>query len=151
MTPRPISSEAPAAVPAPAQLLRALQAVARHEAARASFHAAVLRQQALAERHRSVLAEHEELRRAREATRAATRQAWLEREADREDREALHREVTEFVRRLKAAGMPPQSVLVTVKSLVADVALAQDPPLYDSVPLTDEVVRWSLDAYYPAA
>ena len=54
------------------------------------------------------------------------------------------------MQRLKGEGLPPERVLVLVKALVTDVAKAAEPPLYEAGPLTEEVVRWSVDAYYSA-
>ena len=63
--------------------------------------------------------------------------------ARREAREA----VTEFAARLRADGEPPERVLVVIKAAVRDAT----PGVLDAMQLhalTDDVVRWSIEAYY---
>jgi hypothetical protein len=136
---------------APPTLLRALAGVARHEAAIRVFHTSVVHQLRLEERWSSTAAELHAQRVEREADRAEREADRVHREAARAHRAALREELTHFVRRLKVGGAPPERVLVVVKSLVAEAAKSAEPPLRDVGPLTDQVVQWSLDAYFTAA
>jgi len=65
-------------------------------------------------------------------------------------RAELRASVTAYVRHLRTDGVPPERMLVLVKSAVREVT----PPELDAVEareLMEDVVRWSVDAYYQAA
>jgi hypothetical protein len=65
-------------------------------------------------------------------------------------RELLHASVAAYARRLKAEGQPPERMLVLVKSAVREAV----PPELDAVEvreLVEDVVRWSVEAYFEAA
>ena len=117
--------------PVPAALSEALDRVARFEASAASHRA-------LATRHEPLSAESEA---AMAQSQAAQRNA-------RASRHGLRIACDAFVRQLKAAGVPPQHVLIAVKTIVRDAARRSETP-WDAHPLTREVVQWSIDAYYP--
>ena len=62
----------------------------------------------------------------------------------------LRASVTAYVRHLRDDGVPPQRMLVLVKAAVRESA----PPELDALEaraLLEDVVRWSVDAYYDAA
>ena len=60
----------------------------------------------------------------------------------------LEATVRAFTVRERAAGAPPEKVLVQLKSAVAERAGAL--PYGDRSELTDWVVHWAIDAYYRA-
>nr|ASV46937.1 hypothetical protein [uncultured bacterium] len=65
-------------------------------------------------------------------------------------RAQLRASVTAYVRHLRADGAPPERMLVLVKAAVSESA----PPELDPVEahaLMEDVVRWSVEAYYHAA
>lgn len=65
-------------------------------------------------------------------------------------RAQLRASVTAYVRHLKHDGLPPERMLVQVKSAVRDAT----PPELDhdaAKRLMEDVVRWSVEAYYHAA
>jgi hypothetical protein len=65
-------------------------------------------------------------------------------------RAQLRASVAAYARRLKAEGQPPERMLVLVKTAVRDAV----PPEFDAVEvreLLEDVVRWSVEAYYDAA
>ena len=111
----------------------------------------VVRQLGAEERWRAAAAAYQSGRAEWEADRAAREADRVHREAAGLHREALREAVTRYVLRLKWTGVPPERVLVLVKTLVADTARSADPPLHEAGALTHDVVRWSLDAYYAAA
>jgi hypothetical protein len=117
--------------PVPVALGEALDRVARFEASAASY--------------RSIAGRYEPLSAESEAAMAQSQSA--QRNA-RASRHALHVAFDAFVRQLKAAGAPPQHVLIAVKTIVRDAARRSDAP-WDAHPLTREIVQWSIDAYYP--
>jgi hypothetical protein len=65
-------------------------------------------------------------------------------------REQLRASVTAYVRHLKADGLPAERVLVFVKSAVREGAAPELDPA-EVRALMEDVVRWSVEAYYPAA
>jgi hypothetical protein len=117
--------------PVPASLDEALDRVARFEASAASYRT-------LAARHEALSAESE----------AAMAQSQAAQRSARAARQALRAACDAFVRQLKAAGTPPQHVLIAVKTIVRDAARRSD-AAWDAHPLTREIVQWSIDAYYP--
>ena len=145
----PVESVAP-----PPGLARALAGMARHEAAVRAYESAVLRLLCVEGRSRGAAASISGPREERKTDREA-REAWeadqVHHTAARLHRAALREELTHYVRSLKGGGTPPERVLVLVKALVSEAAKAAEPPLHDAGRLTDELVRWSLDAYYSAA
>jgi hypothetical protein len=64
-------------------------------------------------------------------------------------RAQLRASITAYVRRLHDDGVPPQRMLILVKDAIRE-AVPQELPLDDSRALIDEVVRWSIDAFYAA-
>ena len=65
-------------------------------------------------------------------------------------RAQLRASVTAYVRHLKDDGIPSERVVVLVKTAVRDAA----PPeldAWDARDLMEDVVRWSIEAYYHAA
>jgi hypothetical protein len=117
--------------PVPAALVEALDRVARFEASAASLRTQAGRYEALSAESEATMAKAQAAQRSAAAAR-----------------EQLHVTCDTFVRQLKAAGLPPQQVLIAVKTIVRDAARRIDAP-WDSHPLTREVVQWSIDAYYP--
>jgi hypothetical protein len=71
--------------------------------------------------------------------------------ADLAELAELRGAVQAYVARLKAAGAPPESVVVAVKAATASGALlawqSQD-SRREATALTKRVVRWSVQAYY---
>ncbi|WP_284351220.1 hypothetical protein [Roseisolibacter agri] len=65
-------------------------------------------------------------------------------------RAELRASVTALVQHLHDDGEPPQRMLVLVKSTVA-AALPPECDPSERRALMEDVVRWSIDAYYPAA
>ena len=65
-------------------------------------------------------------------------------------RAELRASVTAYVRQLKADGMPSERMLVQVKSAVHDATPPELDP-YEARELMEDVVRWSIEAYYHAA
>ena len=65
-------------------------------------------------------------------------------------RAQLRASVTAYVHRLKREGLPPERMLVDVKSAVIE-ATPSDLEPFERRELMDEVVRWSIEAYYEAA
>jgi hypothetical protein len=65
-------------------------------------------------------------------------------------RALLRASVTAYARRLHADGVPPQRMLVLVKTAVREATPAQLDP-YEARDLMEDVVRWSVEAYYDAA
>ena len=57
--------------------------------------------------------------------------------------------VTAYVGRLRAQGVPPQGVVVALKAAARD-ALPPDLETLDQRTLIEDVVRWSIAAYYAA-
>jgi hypothetical protein len=117
--------------PVPAALVEVLDRVARFEANAASLRAQAARFEALSAESEATMAKAQSAQRHAHAAR-----------------QALHLACDAFVRQLKTAGLPPQHVLIAVKTIVRDAARRVDVP-WDSHPLTREVVQWSIDAYYP--
>jgi hypothetical protein len=62
----------------------------------------------------------------------------------------LHVSVTAYVRSLRDDGTPPERMVVLVKTAVQEVAAAELDAI-DGRSLMEDVVRWSIDAYYDAA
>jgi hypothetical protein len=65
-------------------------------------------------------------------------------------REQLRASVSAYARRLRAEGQPSERMLILVKTAVREAV----PPELDSVELRElleDVVRWSVEAYYDAA
>ena len=65
-------------------------------------------------------------------------------------RAELRASVTAYVHHLRADGIPPERMLVLVKATLRE----STPPELDAVEartLMEDVVRWSVDAYYDAA
>ena len=65
-------------------------------------------------------------------------------------RAQLRASVAAYARRLKAEGQPSERMLVLVKTAVREAV----PPEFDAVEvreLLEDVVRWSVEAYYDAA
>lgn len=54
---------------------------------------------------------------------------------------------TRYAQNARAAGVPPERLLVAVKTLVHDVALADMRDWFRAV-LTDRAVAWTIEAYY---
>jgi hypothetical protein len=135
----------------PPALVRALAGVARHEAAIRAYQSSLVRQLEAEARWRSAAAERRAQRAEREEDRATREADQGQREAARFHRAALRAELEHYVRGLKRGGVPPERMLVVVKSLVADTAKATEPRLPETGALTQQVVQWSLDAYYSAA
>jgi hypothetical protein len=54
------------------------------------------------------------------------------------------------VRHLKAEGLPAERMLVLVKTAVRE-ATPPELDVYEARELMEDVVRWSVDAYYHAA
>jgi hypothetical protein len=117
--------------PVPAGLAEVLDRVARFESSAASLRALAARYEALSAESEAAMAK----------AQSAQRNA-------HSARQALHVACDAFVRQLKAAGLPPQHVLIAVKTIVRDAARRAEGP-WDAHPLTREVVQWSIDAYYP--
>ncbi|HEU4640872.1 MAG TPA: hypothetical protein VFS44_00365 [Gemmatimonadaceae bacterium] len=55
--------------------------------------------------------------------------------------------VAAYARNARAAGVPPERLLVAVKTLVRDVALAEMNDWFRGV-LTDRAVAWTIEAYF---
>jgi hypothetical protein len=71
--------------------------------------------------------------------------------ADAADLAELRGAVQAYVARLKAAGAPPESVVVAVKAATASGALLawqSHDSRREATALTERVVRWSVQAYY---
>ena len=64
-----------------------------------------------------------------------------------ESRARVRASVTAFVRQLRLQGMPPEAVIVQVKE-AAHEALPAPMPGTDSRAVIEDVVRWSIAAYY---
>jgi hypothetical protein len=65
-------------------------------------------------------------------------------------RAELRAAVTAYVRYLRVDGVPPERMLVLVKSAIREAA----PPeldAHEARDLVEDVVRWSVEAYYHAA
>ncbi len=64
-------------------------------------------------------------------------------------RDAIHK----YVRRLKASGYRPEEVIVAVKALVVEAGVEKRRGSTGSpdAELTDRVVAWSIEAYFPPA
>jgi hypothetical protein len=58
--------------------------------------------------------------------------------------------VRDYTRRLRADGVPPQALLVLVKSALRESTPAGIGALEAREALTADVVRWSVEAYYDA-
>ena len=58
--------------------------------------------------------------------------------------------MTAYVRHLKADGLPPERMLVLVKTAFREAAPPELDPV-DARALMEDVVRWSVEAYYDAA
>ena len=65
-------------------------------------------------------------------------------------RAQLRASVTAYVRHLKSDGLPPERMLVLVKTTVRE-GLPEDLDVYEARELMEDVVRWSVEAYYHAA
>jgi hypothetical protein len=65
-------------------------------------------------------------------------------------RAQLRASVTAYVHSLRAEQLPPQQVLVQVKSAVRE-ATPPELDVVDARELMEDVVRWSIEAYYGAA
>lgn len=117
--------------PVPAGLAEVLDRVARSEASAASLRALASRYEVLSAESEAAMAK----------AQVAQRQALAA-------RTALHAACDAFVRQLKSSGLPPQHVLIAVKTIIRDAARRVDVP-WDSHPLTREAVQWSIEAYYP--
>ncbi|GLC25123.1 hypothetical protein rosag_16360 [Roseisolibacter agri] len=65
-------------------------------------------------------------------------------------RAQLRASVTAYARHLRADGEPPQRMLVLVKSAMREATPPELDP-YDARALMEDVVRWSIEAYYHAA
>ena len=64
---------------------------------------------------------------------------------------ALHDEVCDYVRGLRDRGLPPETVVVAVKSAVREATLGLGPYQAErrhGVELLDRVVRWCIEEYY---
>jgi hypothetical protein len=112
-------------------LVEALDRVARFEASAASLRALAARYEVLSPESEAAMAKAQIAQRHARAARGALRAA-----------------CDAFVRQLKAAGVPPQHVLIAVKTIVRDAARRSEGS-WDSHPLMREVVQWSIEAYYP--
>ena len=143
LQPPPEPSSLGSAGQVPDRIGRAVAAIARHEAAVAAYHASVARYEA--GRTERVVQRLE-----REAQRAERQAATMEREAARAARAELREAVRAYVRELKVREVPPQRVLVTVKTVLCE-AMRSAPPLREASALTAEVVQWCIDDYYSAA
>lgn len=65
-------------------------------------------------------------------------------------RAQLRASVTAYVRRLKAEGLPPERTIVLVKSAVRD-GTPPELDAWEARELMEDVVRWSVEAYYDDA
>ena len=72
------------------------------------------------------------------------------REASLQLRTQLRSAVTTYVRNLRDAGTPPERVLVSVKGVVRE-SFCRELSAAGARALLEDVVRWSIDAYYDAA
>lgn len=70
--------------------------------------------------------------------------------AGRAEQAELRGAMGDYVRRLRADGVPPQSMLVLVKEALRESTPAGLAALEAREALTAEVVRWSVEAYYDA-
>lgn len=151
--PTPGASPAP---DVPAAIAEALDALARHRAA-AARHDATLhrvyrsRVSAAADgRERSTSAGDRANRALERVEDARTRDAALrEREAEGSARTALRRAVERYARELRRSGVPPERMIVAVKSVVRRAAIAPD-PLPEPEHLIPDLVQWSVAAYFAA-
>jgi hypothetical protein len=117
--------------PVPSGLVEVLDRVARFEASAASLRALAARYEVLSPESEAAMAKAQIAQRHARAARVALRAA-----------------CDAFVGQLKAAGVPPQHVLIAVKTIVREAA-RRSQGSWDSHPLTREVVQWSIEAYYP--
>jgi hypothetical protein len=63
----------------------------------------------------------------------------------------LHEEVCDYVRDLRDRGLPPETVVIAMKSAVRDATLGLAPYQVErrhSAELLDRVVRWCIEEYY---
>ena len=102
-------------------------------------HAAIAASSAGGLRSRSLLASAEPL--AAESGRLVR--------ASQSLREQLRASVGAYARRLRTDGVPSERMLVLVKSAVRD-ATPRELDAIEARELMDEVVRWSIEAYYAA-
>lgn len=81
---------------------------------------------------------------------ARTRDAAMrEREAEGTARAVLRRAVERYARDLRRAGVPPERMIVAVKSVVRRAAVAPD-PLPEPEHLIPDIVQWCVAAYFAA-
>lgn len=140
----------------PPAIADALDALARHRAAAARHDAAMHeafvarsgmtadgaeRSSRVEDRADRALERYDDAR-ARDAARR-------EREAESAARAALRRAVERYARDLREAGVPPERMIVAVKSLVRRAAVARD-PLTEPERLIPDLVQWSVAAYFAA-
>lgn len=92
----------------------------------------------------------------RERRRVGAEQRAADRErraADREHREgdsarlALRAATAAYVRHLREAGEPPERTLVRVKGILSEAQTSEQQP-QERVRLHEDVMRWSIEAYY---
>jgi hypothetical protein len=65
-------------------------------------------------------------------------------------RAELRASITAYVRHLRADGVPAERMVVLVKTTVRD-AVPPELDAFEARELMEDVVRWSIDAYYQAA
>ncbi len=152
--PDPTPDRSPASEVPPA-ITDALDALARHRAAAARHDEAMhetfvalfsvsadrARSAGAAERADRVIDRHEGARARDDARR--------EREAEGTARLALRRAVERYARDLRQAGVPPERMIVAVKSVVRRAAVDRS-PLPEPEHLIPDLVQWSVAAYFAA-
>lgn len=93
-----------------------------------------------------------ELARERTVLLAALEQGWREQAGIvgelHETRDALRRAVHAYSFALRQMSVPPERMLIEVKQLVRDTVRARAPHPQE---IMDQVVSWSIDAYYEQA
>ena len=152
--PDPTPDRSPASEVPPA-ITDALDALVRHRAAAARHDAAMHETfEALfpvsADRARSALAADRADRAIERHDGARARDdARREREAEGTARLALRRAVERYARDLRRSGVPPERMIVAVKSVVRRAA-ADRSPLPEPEHLIPDLVQWSVAAYFAA-
>jgi hypothetical protein len=140
----------------PPPVARAIEELARHQAAVARFEAAVrtfeVRQARLLaeqEQRRIAAAERQRDTLARQEAAEAREEARRERQAAGAAQGVLREAVQYYVRQLRADGVPPQHMLITLKTIVRRAVRSPEPPPEPDV-LTSDMVEWGIAEYYAA-
>ena len=152
--PDPTPDHLPASEVPPA-ITDALDALARQRAAAAQYDAAMHETfealfPVMADRARSARpADRADRAIERHDAARARDDARREREAESTARLALRRAVERYARDLRRAGVPPERMIVAVKSVVRRAAVHRS-PLPEPEHLIPDLVQWSVAAYFAA-